>query len=68
MSSQGEGVASKARAWLGRTFGVRGRGNVAAWAVAGVAAYVLFYAPEKQRQDDIKVCVCVFGCAGVRPE
>lgn len=54
MSGQ-ETLGGHARVWLGRTFGVRGRANLAAWAVAGVAAYALFYVPEKQRRDDIQV-------------
>jgi hypothetical protein len=72
MSYSGEGVVARARRFATEAFGFRGSRNLTAWAVAGVAAYFMFYLPERQRAIEIQVCcergcvVCV-SCAGQRP-
>ncbi len=49
--------------WLQDNLGVRGKANMAAWAAAGVAAYVLWWLPQQRDAAQRKVCVCMnVGC------
>ncbi|KAI3430793.1 hypothetical protein D9Q98_009205 [Chlorella vulgaris] len=44
--------ASPIRGMISDAFGVRGRRNLMAWAVAGGIAYYLYIVPERKRDEE----------------
>jgi hypothetical protein len=50
-----EPLSARLRRALGRTFGVRGAGNVTSWLVAGGIAYYYIYLPDRKRAQEALV-------------
>lgn len=55
MAPRGASFAEHARRIAGDALGVRGTRNLLSWAVAGSAAYVLFWLPEQKRREERRV-------------
>jgi hypothetical protein len=52
MAPRGASFADHARRVAGEALGMRGSRNLLSWAVAGGAAYFLFWLPEQARREE----------------